>query len=146
MMFVGLSNYIAANALGRPGLGAFVLPLAMVSVVGQAAYTITDLGLTGLGRFDRAGQLQALQGLTRLVVSVGLVVLGLGVAGGVAGYTAGFTLSGLLESSMSSGNRQVGGSINVQQLDRRLPWCNIASRSNPLDAEHRVHFVKELHG
>jgi O-antigen/teichoic acid export membrane protein len=68
----------------------------MISVLGQAAYFITDLGMTGLGRFDRAGLLQALQGVFKLVVSVGLVVLGFGVAGAVAGYTVSFITSGAL--------------------------------------------------
>jgi O-antigen/teichoic acid export membrane protein len=80
----------------RPQLGSVIIPIGMVSVVGQAAFYITDLGMTGLGRFDRAGLIQALQGAIKLVVSVGLVAVGFGVAGAVAGYTASFLVSGIL--------------------------------------------------
>jgi O-antigen/teichoic acid export membrane protein len=96
LAFVGLSGWIAKNVVDRPQLGATIIPIAMFSVLGQAAYYITDLGMTGLGRFDRAGLVQALQGMFKLVASVGLVVLGFGVAGAVAGYTASFIISGAL--------------------------------------------------
>lgn len=96
LAFVGLSGWIANSVVDRPQLGAIIIPIAMISVLGQAAYYITDLGMTGLGRFDRAGLVQALQGVFKLVVSVGLVVLGFGVAGAVAGYTASFVVSGAL--------------------------------------------------
>jgi len=96
LVFVGLSGWIATSVVDRPQLGAVIIPIAMVSVLGQAAYFITDLGMTGLGRFDRAGLVQALQGMIKLVVSLGLILLGFGVAGAVAGYTASFFVSGLL--------------------------------------------------
>ena len=96
LVFVGLSGWIATSVVDRPQLGAVIIPIAMLSVLGQAAYFITDLGMTGLGRFDRAGLVQALQGMTKLIVSVGLVLLGFGVTGAVAGYTASFVVSGAL--------------------------------------------------
>ena len=96
LVFIGLSGWVATNVVNRPQLGAVIIPIAMVSVVGQAAFSITDLGMTGLGRFDRAALVQALQGVAKLVVSVGLVSLGFGVAGAVAGYTASLVISGLL--------------------------------------------------
>jgi stage V sporulation protein B len=96
LVFVSLSGAIATGLLKRPELAQFVLPLAMVSVLGQAAYTVTSSGLMGLGRFDRAGILQGIQGLARLAVSAGLVLLGFGVAGAVAGYTFAFFVSGAI--------------------------------------------------
>ena len=96
LVFVVLSAWIANNVVDRPELGPVMVPVAMVSVIGQAAFNITDLGMTGLGRFDRAGVLQALQGGIKLFVSVALVVGGFGVAGAVAGYTASFVTSGAL--------------------------------------------------
>jgi O-antigen/teichoic acid export membrane protein len=96
LVFVGLSGWIATSVVNRPQLGTTIIPIAMISVLGQAAFYITDLGMTGLGRFDRAGLLQALQGIVKLLVSVGLVVFGFGVAGAVAGYTVSFVGSGVL--------------------------------------------------
>jgi len=96
LVFVGLSGWVATSVVDRPELGSVIIPIAMVSVVGQAAYYITDLGMTGLGMFDRAGLVQALQGVVKLAASVGLVVLGFGVTGAVAGYTASFVVSGAL--------------------------------------------------
>jgi O-antigen/teichoic acid export membrane protein len=94
LVFVGLSGWIATSVVDRPELGAVIIPIAMASVLGQAAFYITDLGMTGLGRFGKAGILQALQGATKLVVSVGLVLLGFGVTGAVEGYTVAFLVSG----------------------------------------------------
>lgn len=96
VLLVVLSGTIASGGLQRPQLGGLVLPIAMVSIVGQAAYSVTSLGLTGLGRFDRAALLQGLQGLSKLVVSPLLVIIGFGVAGAVMGFTASFLASGLL--------------------------------------------------
>jgi stage V sporulation protein B len=96
LIFIGLSGWIATDFFNRPELGAVIIPIAMLSVVGQAAFSITDLGMTGLGRFDRAALVQALQGAMKLVVSVGLVLLGFGVAGAVAGYTASLIVTGVL--------------------------------------------------
>ena len=95
LVFVGLSGWIANSVVDRPELGA-VIPIAMISVLGQAAFYITDLGMTGLGRFDLAALIQALQGVAKLAVSVVLVEAGFGVAGAVGGYTGSFVLSGCL--------------------------------------------------
>ena len=96
LVFVGLTGWIATDVVDRPELGPVIIPIAMLSVIGQAAFNITDLGMTGLGRFDRAGLLQALQGATKLVVSVALVGVGFGVAGAVAGYMASSVVAGSL--------------------------------------------------
>jgi len=96
LVFVGLSGWIATDVVDRPQLGAVIIPIAMLSVIGQAAYYITDLGMTGLGRFGWAGLVQAFQGATKLAFSVGLVLLGFGVAGAVTGYTASFVVSGII--------------------------------------------------
>lgn len=95
-VFFGLSGALASRVLNRPQIAGLILPVAMLSVVGQAAYAVTSSGLIGLGRYDRAAMFQALQGLTKLVVSVGLVLLGFGVLGAVAGYTVAFFVSGIL--------------------------------------------------
>ena len=96
LVFVGLSGWIANSVVDRPELGSVIIPIAMLSVIGQAAFNITDLGMTGLGRFDRAGLVQALQGASKLVVSVALVVAGFGVTGAVAGYTVSSVVSGVV--------------------------------------------------
>ena len=96
LIFIGLSGWIATSVVDRPELGAVIIPIAMVSVLGQAAFYITDLGMTGLGRFDKAGLVQALLGATKLVVSISLVLLGFGVTGAVAGYTASYLVAGAL--------------------------------------------------
>lgn len=94
LVFVWLSGWIATSVVDRPQLGAVIIPIGMLSVLGQAAFYITNLGMTGLGKFDKAGLTQALQGVTKLVTSVGLVVLGYGVTGAVAGYTISFVVTG----------------------------------------------------
>jgi O-antigen/teichoic acid export membrane protein len=94
LVFVELSGVIATYVLNRPQLGGFILPLAMVSVVGQAAFTVLNTSLTGLGKFKMAGVFQSVQGLTRIVVSASLVLLGFGVAGAIAGYTVAFFVAG----------------------------------------------------
>jgi O-antigen/teichoic acid export membrane protein len=95
VLLVAVSGPISSNMLGRPQIGAVVLPIAMVSIVGQVAYSVTSLGMMGLGKFGKAAVLQALQGLTKLVFSPLLVIIGFGVAGAVTGYTLSFLVSGL---------------------------------------------------
>jgi O-antigen/teichoic acid export membrane protein len=96
VVFLFLSGVLSTTILNRPGIGATILPISILSIVGQSAYTVTASGLIGLGRYGNAALLQALQGLTKLVVSVVLVLTGFGVAGAVAGYTASFFVSGIL--------------------------------------------------
>jgi O-antigen/teichoic acid export membrane protein len=96
LVFLGLSGALAARVFNRPEIGGLILPLSMLSVIGQAAYTVSTSGLIGLGKYDRAALFQVFQGVTKLVVSVGLVLLGFGVAGAVAGYTASFFVSGAI--------------------------------------------------
>ncbi|MDG6903055.1 MAG: oligosaccharide flippase family protein, partial [Nitrososphaerota archaeon] len=103
VVFFGLSGLLASKVLGRPQLGGAILPVAMLSVIGQAAYTVTTSGLVGLGKYEHAAVFQVAQGATRLVVSVGLILLGLGVMGAVAGYTIAFFVSGLLGVGMVAG-------------------------------------------
>ena len=96
LVFLGLSGVLASTVLNRPGIAGSILPMAMLSVVGQAAYTVTTSGLVGLGMYGRAALFQVAQGVAKLVVSVGLVLLGYGVLGAVAGYTIAFIVSGVL--------------------------------------------------
>lgn len=96
VLLVVTSGQIASSVFGRPQIGGAILPVAMVSIVGQAAYSVTNLGMTGMGKFGKAALLQALQGLTKLVFSPLLVILGFGVAGAVTGFTLSFVVSGLV--------------------------------------------------
>lgn len=108
-LFLTMSGILASRVLNRPEIAGVILPISTLSVIGQAAYTVSNSGLVGLGKFDKAALFQALQGVTKLVVSVGLVVLGFGVAGAVAGYTASFFVSGVLGALILAG--MSGGSI-----------------------------------
>ncbi len=48
-VFYLLSGILASNVLDRPQIAGLILPVAMLSVVGQAAYTVTTSGLIGWG-------------------------------------------------------------------------------------------------
>lgn len=103
LLFVVLSGFIADTVLNRPSIGAFVLPLAMLSLVGESAYTMTYQALTGLGRYGFAGGVQTLGGIARLVISTGLVFLGFGVAGAVAGFTLAYFICGFAGLAVLTG-------------------------------------------
>ena len=96
ILFVELSGSIATRGLVRPELASLVLPLAMVSILGEAAYTYTYQALTGLGRYDWAAALQLIGGVARLGLSGALVYLGEGVAGAIAGYSAAYLACGFI--------------------------------------------------
>lgn len=96
LAFVALSNTISSTLLDRPALGRLILPVAILSVVGQATFMMTSSSLTALEKYSWAGISQAVQGLVKFVASVLLVVLGFGVLGAVVGYTLSFIVSGAL--------------------------------------------------
>jgi stage V sporulation protein B len=94
------SSNIAIGIFGRPQLAAIILPIAIMSVIGQVLYTITSSGFVGLGRFDLAAIFQTIQSVLRLGFSAALIVLGFAVVGAVSGYSLGFVISGVLATTL----------------------------------------------
>lgn len=90
------SDFVATSILNRPALEGDMIPLAMLSLVGQTVMNVGVGGYTGLGRFNRAALLMVIQSVTRLAVSISLVLLGFSFIGAVAGYTSGFLSAGII--------------------------------------------------
>ena len=93
-------NYVAAGLLSsyvlrRPAMAQFV-QLSSIIIVSQAILQSAFSGLTGWNSMRLASASNALQGVLRTSVSVGLVLLGFGVSGAIVGNVLSYLLAGLV--------------------------------------------------
>ncbi|MDG6994631.1 MAG: oligosaccharide flippase family protein [Nitrososphaerota archaeon] len=89
------SELIATEVYKRPVLGGYI-PAATASILGLALMNVSSGHFQGIGSMKKSAILSALQSLIRLVVSVGLIVLGFSAFGAVVGYSASYIGGGLL--------------------------------------------------
>ena len=113
-----LANYLSASNLstlflGRPGIGYFV-QLASVIILGQAFLQAAITGLLGWNRLGSASATYALQGLLKLVISVGFLLLGFGVSGAILGNVLSYVISGLVFLAVLSVKRLEGFSKGIR--------------------------------
>lgn len=93
-------NYSAAGALSlfvlrRPGM-ANLVQLSSIIIVSQAILQCAFSGLTGWNSMRLASASNALQGVLKAGLSVGLVLLGFGVSGAITGNVLSYLLAGLV--------------------------------------------------
>ncbi len=90
-----LSGIIATDLLKRPELQSYI-PVATASILGLALMNVSQGSFQCLGNMRKSAMIDVARALTRLVVSVGLILLGLSVLGAVIGYTACYIVAGVL--------------------------------------------------
>lgn len=97
VLLIPFTSVISTNLLHRPELaGGLVMPLALLSVIGQILFNDVSGAFVGLQRFGKAALFQIINGLVKLVFSLSLVLAGYSIFGAVAGYTFGFVAAGVI--------------------------------------------------
>lgn len=96
VMFVS-SDFLAAVALARPGLGGLVR-LTSALVVIQSMFRTANAVFLGLGRMGLAAAMMVIQSVTRAVISPLLILRGYRVSGAVAGHIISFLLVAVLST------------------------------------------------
>ena len=94
LISIPLSGVVAAYFLKRSILAEY-FPIAAASILGVGLINVSSGALQGLGDMRKSAMSGIAQSLTRLFVSVGLILFGLSVLGAVIGYTAGYIAGGL---------------------------------------------------
>ncbi len=89
-----LTGIIATDLLKRPELQSYI-PVASASILGLALMNVSSGHFQGLGEMRKSATISIVRALTRLVVGVGLILVGFSVMGAVVGYTAGYIAGGL---------------------------------------------------
>ncbi len=87
--------YIAGFALNRTGLGPYV-QLAALLVLGQTLLQSCVAAFIGWHTTGLASLSSVLQAVLKLVVSVALILAGLGVSGAIVGHVFGYLFAGLV--------------------------------------------------
>lgn len=96
-LLIPFSNVISTNLLHRPELSVgIVIPVAIVSVVGQIMFYNGSAAFVGLHEFGKSAVFQIIMAFTKLVISVLLILLGYSVLGATAGYTFGYIVAGAI--------------------------------------------------
>lgn len=93
LLLIPLSADISRIVLDRPEL-TYLMPVALATVLGHVGYYTISGGMQGLNKMNWSAILQVLLAIIKLVVSVGLVLLGFSVFGAVLGNAAAFLVSG----------------------------------------------------
>jgi stage V sporulation protein B len=94
-LLIPFSNAISTDILHRPDLSTgFIIPLMLLSVVGQIMFSNGTAAFVGLHEFGKAAIFQIILGFVKLVTSVLLILIGFSVLGAVAGYTFAFIVAG----------------------------------------------------
>ena len=94
-----LSDFMATNLLQRPDI-APLIQIASFNILANALLTATQSIFTGYERMELQSITLVLQSSLKAVLSLLLVIFGLGVFGAVIGNTIALLTSGLLSTSM----------------------------------------------
>ncbi len=98
-LMLPLSNFLAVQLFKRPVLGA-IIPIALISVLGQSLHNNSVSAFQGLERMDRFALLQILQAVSKLALQIILVLAGFSVLGAVLGNTISYFVPAILAFSM----------------------------------------------
>ena len=88
------SGYFASYLLGRPELEPYI-KIASISIIFQVIATTATSSFVGLDRAQYNALTTNLQAIGKVVISLALVLLGLGVAGAVTGYVVGYIIASI---------------------------------------------------
>ena len=89
-----LSSYLGTVFLHRQGLETYI-EISSLSILGQTILLSTVAGLVGYNSMGWASVWLIVQSLLKLVLVVGLILLGLSVYGALLGYFGSFIVSGI---------------------------------------------------
>ncbi len=100
-LLVPFTSVISTDLLHRPELSSgIIIPIALLSVVGQILFQNGTSAFVGLHSFDKAAIFQVIQASSKLALSVFLVLIGYSVLGAVAGYSFGFIAAGAISLAL----------------------------------------------
>jgi O-antigen/teichoic acid export membrane protein len=88
------SGYFASYLLNRPDLEPYIR-IASISIIFQVIATTASSSFVGLDRTQFNALTTNLQAIAKVVISLALVLLGLGVAGAVTGFVVGYVIAGI---------------------------------------------------
>jgi O-antigen/teichoic acid export membrane protein len=114
------AGYFATYLLNRPDLEPYIR-IASISVIFQVIATTATSSFVGLDKTQLNALTTNLQAIAKVLVSLALVLLGLGVAGAVTGFVIGYLIAGiagivLLLSVLRGHTKKKGGSHFVEDL------------------------------
>ena len=89
-----LADVLASLLLQRPDL-AFFMRIASTSILFQAVFTTTTSAFVGLDKSQYHALVTNVQALAKTLISLLLVIVGLGVAGAVMGFTASYLVGAI---------------------------------------------------
>ncbi len=96
-LLIPFTNIISTDLLHRPELSSgIIIPVALLSVVGQILYYNGIAAFVGLHSFDKAAIFQIIQSVAKLALSVFLLLIGYSVLGAIGGYSFGFIGAGAI--------------------------------------------------
>jgi stage V sporulation protein B len=97
LILLPFTSAISTEFLHRPEMASEpIIPLALLSVIGQILFNDVSGAFVGLQKFGKAAMFQIINGLVKLILSVSLVLADYSVVGAVAGYTFGFVSAGMI--------------------------------------------------
>jgi O-antigen/teichoic acid export membrane protein len=88
------SGYFASYLLNRPDLEPYIR-IASISIIFQVIATTATSSFVGLDKAQYNALTTNLQAIGKVVISLALVLLGLGVAGAVTGYVVGYLIASI---------------------------------------------------
>ncbi len=100
-LLIPFTGTISADLLHRPELSSgLIVPIALLSVVGQILFYNGIAAFVGLHSFDKAAVFQIAMSVAKLVISVFFLLIGYSVLGAVIGYSFGFIAAGFIALSL----------------------------------------------
>lgn len=116
--FLG-SGWVASTLLQRPSLQPYIA-IASVGVIGQSVLQVGLSVATGRNSMVRASLLNVSQAAFKLVTSISLIVIGLGVAGAVVGHATSYVFAGVIAAVLYvTGARATSESLNEAVADAK---------------------------
>ena len=88
------SGYFASYLLNRPDLEPYIR-IASISIIFQVIATTATSSFVGLDKAQYNALTTNLQAIGKVLISLALVLLGLGVAGAVTGYVVGYLIASI---------------------------------------------------
>lgn len=94
-----LADFFAAVFLNRPDLG-FYVRLLSISIVFRVIYDVAIFAHIGLDKAQYSALTTNIEAISKLIISITLILLGLGLAGAVLGHVGGLVIGGVVALSI----------------------------------------------
>jgi stage V sporulation protein B len=91
----GLSGYLATNMFHRPEITSLI-QVASITILAGGLINAASAAFTGIEKMELKSFMLILQSITKTVIMITLVILGLGYSGAVLGYSVAMLIAGLI--------------------------------------------------